>query len=149
VNINEVRIAGRLTRDPELRVTPKGTPICQFSVAINRTWKDGDGNKREEVYYADIEAWGRTAENISKYFNKGQEIYVAGYLRLDQWEEKDTGKKRSRTKIVLERFEFVGGRNDGANTGGGGDSAERNAPPAGRGAYGKPPPQDDIDDVPF
>jgi len=104
---------GNMVRDPEIRVTPKGTAICQFGIAVSRTWKDESGQLREEVAFIDCEAWGRTGENISKYFTKGKPIFVEGRLKLDTWEDKTSGQKRSRLKVVLETFQFIGGRNDG------------------------------------
>jgi single-strand DNA-binding protein len=108
MNLNKVMIAGRMTRDPELRVTPKGTAICTFSIAINRKFKDESGGEREEVTYVDIEAWGKSGETIAKYVTKGRPIFVEGRLRLDQWEDKNTKEKRSRMKVVLETFQFLG-----------------------------------------
>ena len=133
-NLNKVMLIGNLTRDPELRVTPKGTAICQFSLAVNRKFKDESGGEREEVTYVDIEAWGKSGENISKYCTKGRPLFVEGRLRLDQWEDKTTKEKRSRMKVVLENFQFLGsGRADGAPGGGEGGGENRYASPAPRG----------------
>lgn len=103
---------GNLTRDPELKATPKGTPVCQFSLAINRQWKTESGEKQEEVTYVDVEAWGKQAETIAKYVFKGKPLYVEGRLRLDQWEDKTTKEKRSRMKVVLEQFQFLDSKGD-------------------------------------
>ena len=119
-SLNKVLLMGNLTRDPELRVTPKGTPICQFSLAIDRQFKMESGESREEVIYVDIEAWGKQGETIAKYCTKGRPLYVEGRLRLDQWEDKNTKEKRSRMKVVLEQFQFLG---DGRGGGGGGNNA--------------------------
>ena len=155
-NLNKVMLIGNLTRDPELRVTPKGTAICQFSLAVNRKFKDESGGEREEVTYVDIEAWSKQGETIAKYCTKGRPLFVEGRLRLDQWEDKTTKEKRSRMKVVLENFQFLGsGRADGAPAGGGGGEggeAPRYAPPAPRAPSAKPaaPAQENIDeDVPF
>lgn len=113
-SLNKVLLMGNLTRDPELRVTPKGTPICQFSLAINRSFKLESGETREEVFYADVEAWGKQGETIAKHVTKGRPLYVEGRLRLDTWEDKTTKEKRSRMKIVLEQFQFLGDRPAGA-----------------------------------
>lgn len=107
-NLNQVNLMGNLTRDPELRVTPKGTAICQFSLAINRKWKDESQQEREEVTYVDCEAWGKSGENISKYCTKGRPLFVNGRLKLDQWEDKTTHEKRSKMKVVVEQFQFLG-----------------------------------------
>ena len=107
-SLNKVLLMGHLTRDPELRVTPRGTPICQFSLAINRTFKLESGETRDEVIYVDVEAWGKQGETIAKHVTKGRPLYVEGRLRLDQWEDKNTKEKRSRMKVVLEQFQFLG-----------------------------------------
>ena len=166
-SLNKVLLMGNLTRDPELRVTPKGTPICQFSLAINRTFKMESGETREEVIYVDIEAWGKQGETIAKYCTKGRPLYVEGRLRLDQWEDKNTKEKRSRMKVVLEQFQFLGdGRGGGGGGGGagggggspapGGDidqthSPEKHSPPPYKGGGGaKPGATENLDeDVPF
>src|SRR5438105_9576329 len=161
-SLNKVLLMGNLTRDPELRVTPKGTPICQFSLAINRTFKMESGETREEVTYIDIEAWGKQGETIAKYVTKGRPLYVEGRLRLDQWEDKNTKEKRSRMKVVLEQFQFLGDGRGGGGAGasgsggvsqGGGDepaggSPEKHTPPPRAGA--KPASSENLDeDVPF
>lgn len=155
-NLNKVMLIGNLTRDPELRVTPKGTAICQFSLAVNRKFKDESGGEREEVTYIDIEAWSKQGETIAKYCTKGRPLFVEGRLRLDQWEDKTTKEKRSRMKVVLENFQFLGsGRSDGAAPGGGeGGGEPRYSAPAPRASAPKPAapaaPQENLDeDVPF
>ena len=117
--LNKVFLIGNLTRDPELRVTPKGTAICQFGLAISRQWKDESGQMREEATFVDIEAWGRQGETISKYCTKGRPLFVEGRLKFDQWDDKTTGQKRSKLKVVLENFQFIGSRGDGAGGPGG------------------------------
>ena len=92
-SLNKVLLMGNLTRDPELRTTPKGTAICQFSLAINRSFSLESGEKREEVLFVDCEAWGRTGENVAKYLSKGRPVHVEGRLKLDQWEDKNTKEK--------------------------------------------------------
>ena len=154
-SVNKVILLGNLTRDPELRVTPKGTAICQFSLAVNRQYKDESGNLRDEVSYIDVEAWGRQGETISQYCRKGRPLFVEGRLRLDQWEDKTSGQKRNRLKVVLESFQFInGGRDSNANAGS--DEAysqapyERQSPPPRQPRASVPPPEDNIDeDVPF
>lgn len=116
-NLNKVMLIGNLTRDPELRVTPKGTSIAQFSLAINRRFKGSDGNDAEEVVYVDCEAWAKTGETIAKYVTKGRPLFVEGRLKLDQWEDKTSKEKRSRMKVVVENFQFLGGQNQsGSNS---------------------------------
>ncbi len=159
-SLNKVFLIGNLTRDPELRVTPKGTAICQFGIAVNRQFKDDSGATRDETTFVDIEAWGKQGELVSKYLAKGSQCMVEGRLKLDQWEDKASGQKRSRLKVVLDNVQFLGAPR-GAGGGGqshspGGDevdqtqspSHERSAPPARSKA---PPAQtENIDeDVPF
>ena len=106
-SFNKVILMGNLTRDPELRMTPKGTAVCQIGVAVNQSYKDKDGNAREETTFVDIDVFGRQAEVISKYMTKGRPILIEGRLKLDSWESKE-GEKRSKLKVVLENFQFVG-----------------------------------------
>jgi single-strand DNA-binding protein len=153
-NFNKVYLIGNLTRDPELRVTPKGTAICQFGLAVNRQFKDESGAMRDETTFVDIEAWGKQGETIAKYCTKGRPLFVEGRLKFDQWEDKTSGQKRSKLKVVLEGFQFLGGRNDGAPAAGGGDEADqspdRHSPPARPTARPAAPAQESADeDVPF
>lgn len=156
-NLNKVMLIGNLTRDPELRVTPKGTAICTFSLAVNRKFRDESGADREEVTYIDIEAWGKAGENISKYCTKGRPLFVEGRLRLDQWEDKNTKEKRSRMKVVCENFQFLGsgggaGGRGGEGGEGGGESRGYTAPAPRASAPTRPAPaqQENLDeDVPF
>jgi single-strand DNA-binding protein len=156
-NLNRVLLIGNLTRDPELRVTPKGTAICQFGLAVNRSFKDAAGQTRDETTFIDVEAWGRQGEVISKYCTKGRALFVEGRLRYDQWEDKTSGQKRSRLSVVLENFQFIGaGRGDGPGAGGADESdpghspaPERHSPPP-RAARPAPVQEDNLDeDVPF
>lgn len=100
---------GNLTRDPELRYTPKGMAIAKFGLAVNRTWKTETGESREEVTFIDIDAFGRQAETIGQYLKKGRPVFIQGRLRLDQWDDKQTGQKRSKLGVILESFQFIGG----------------------------------------
>lgn len=148
-NFNKVYLIGNLTRDPELRVTPKGTAICQFGLAVNRQYKDESGATRDETTFVDIEAWGRQGETISKYCTKGRPLFVEGRLKFDQWEDKASGQKRSRLKVVLEGFQFLGGRGEAGGVGNEADQSPERHSPSTR-AAGKPAPSEDIDeDVPF
>jgi single-strand DNA-binding protein len=148
-NLNRVLLMGNLTRDPELRVTPKGTPICQFGLAINRQWKSDSGEKQEEVIFVDVECWGKQAETVAKYCKKGKPLYVEGRLKLDQWEDKNTKEKRSRMKVVLEQFQFLGDSRDAqpasAGTRGAGDTPTRELATD----TNKPASQNIDEDVPF
>ena len=145
-NFNKVYLIGNLTRDPELRVTPKGTAICQFGLAVNRQFKDESGAQRDETTFVDIEAWGRQGETISKYVTKGRPLFVEGRLKFDQWEDKTSGQKRSKLKVVLEGFQFLGsGQRDGAPDGEQSHSQERSAPRSNT----PPPAAAEDEDVPF
>jgi single-strand DNA-binding protein len=106
-NFNKVILAGNLTRDPELKYTPKGTAVANFGLAINRKWKSETGEMKEEVTFVDIEAFGRQAEVVSQYMKKGRPLLMEGRLRLDQWEDKNTHQKQSRLRVVLESFSFI------------------------------------------
>ncbi len=110
-NLNKVLLIGNLTRDPELRTLPSGMAVCSFGMAINRNFTDREGNRREETAFVDVESFGKQAETISRYMNKGRSIFVEGRLKLDQWET-PAGEKRSKLRVVLENFQFVGGRGD-------------------------------------
>ncbi len=158
--LNKVFLIGNLTRDPELRVTPKGTAICQFGLAVNRQFKDESGATRDETTFIDIEAWGKQGELVAKYLAKGSPAMVEGRLKLDQWEDKQSGQKRSKLKVVLDNVQFLSTR-AGAGLGSGAPgqtaasddidqtSPERHAPPA-RGSAPKAPVAGNIDeDVPF
>jgi len=111
--LNKVFLIGNLTRDPELRVTPKGTAICQFGIAVNRQFKDESGATRDETTFVDVEAWGKQGELVSKYLAKGSLAMVEGRLKLDQWEDKTSGQKRSKLKVILDNVQFLSTRGSG------------------------------------
>src|SRR5882724_10436736 len=149
-NFNKVILAGNLTRDPELRYTPKGVAIAKFGLAINRTWKSETGETKEEVTFVDVDAFSRQAEVIGQYFKKGRPILMEGRLKLDQWDDKQTNQKRSKLGVVLEAFQFMDSKGPGDS--GGGDAPRSSRPPASKSAAPAPesdgpPPEDD--DVPF
>lgn len=153
-SFNKVILAGNLTRDPELRYTPKGTAVAKIGMAVNRSWKSETGEMKEEVTFVDVEAWGRQAEVIGQYLKKGRPILIEGRLKLDTWEDKNTHQKVSKLKVVLEAFSFLDSRGEGGG-GGGGEfrkPASAAAPAAAPAATNGPeemgePPSDD--DVPF
>lgn len=105
-NLNKVFLIGRLTRDPQQRFLPSGQSLVEFGLAVNRTYTV-NGEKREETTFADIDAWGQQGDLIHKYVKRGNPIFVEGRLKLDSWQTKE-GEKRSRMRIVLERFQFLG-----------------------------------------
>lgn len=148
---NKVILLGNLTRDPELRYTPKGTAVARLGLAVNRSYKTDTGESKEEVTFLDVDAWGKQAELISQYLRKGNPLFVEGRLRLDQWDDKQTGQKRSAIKVVLENFQFIGGRAEGS--GGGSPSAPPSRPPVRPTNPAEPPTSDgpppEEDDVPF
>lgn len=147
-NFNKVYLMGNLTRDPELRYTPKGAATAKLSMAVNRKWRTDAGEDREEVTFVDIDAWGKQAETLCQYCKKGRPLFVEGRLKLDQWDDKTTGRKRSALKVVLESFQFIGGRPADTE----GQASDRPAPtprprPAAEPAPTEAAPEED--DVPF
>lgn len=151
-NFNKVILAGNLTRDPELRYTPKGTAVARLGLAINRSWKSETGETKEEVTFVDVDAFGRTAEVICQYLKKGRPILIEGRLRYDTWEDKQTNQKRSKLGVVLDNFQFL---DSGNREAGGAPDAPRQRPAAAAAAPAAtapaepdgPPPEED--DVPF
>ncbi len=105
-------LTGNLTRDPELRTTPSGVSVCSFSVAVNRTYKDQNGEQREDVSFIDCSAWSKLGEMIAQYAKKGTAVLVSGRLDQHSWEDKTSGQKRSRVEVVVDEFNFLGSRND-------------------------------------
>jgi single-strand DNA-binding protein len=155
-SLNKVLLMGNLTRDPEVKYTPKGTAVGDLAIAINDSYKAQDGTIKETVTYVDIEVWGRQAETCKQYLTKGRPIFVEGQLRLDQWETPQ-GEKKSRMKVRADRVQFLGGSPGGsARTGGGGEQRSSSAADSGRTAA-RPastvsedrPPLPDDDDIPF
>ena len=112
-HFNRVLLMGRLTRDIELKQVTDGQSVANIGLAINRKFKTKSGESREEVCFIDCEAWGRTAEVMAQYLNKGDPVFIEGRLKLDQWDDRETGKKRSKLKVVIESFEFVGSKGSG------------------------------------
>jgi single-strand DNA-binding protein len=149
-NFNKVILAGNLTRDPELRYTPKGVAIAKIGLAINRSWKTETGETKEEVTFVDVDAFGRTAETIGQYLKKGRPILMEGRLRYETWDDKQTNAKRSKLGVVLETFQFLdSGRTET------GAARPPSAPAAAPAAADAPPPagaesaEPEHDDVPF
>ncbi len=154
-NFNKVILIGNLTRDPELRYTPKGMAIAKIGLAVNRNWTSETGEKKEEVTFVDVDAFGKQAEVIGQYLKKGRPIMVEGRLKLDQWDDKQTGQKRSKLGVILESLSFLDSGNRDAAAGDGAPApsapAARPARPAATAPAAEPgmdePPQGD--DVPF
>lgn len=105
---NKVQLIGNLTRDIELRYTPKGSPVADMAIAVNRKWKDDQGQIHEEVTFVDIGLWGKTAESCAKYLKKGSPAFVDGRLELQTWNDKQTGEKRSKLRVIAEGVQFLG-----------------------------------------
>ena len=115
-NLNKCFFMGNLTRDPEISYTPKGTAVAKFGLAINRQWTTEAGEKKEEVTFLDCEAWGRMAETIGQYLTKGKPIFIESRMKLDTWDDKESGQKRSKLKVVVEHFQFIGApKSDGGS----------------------------------
>ena len=103
---------GNLTRDPEVRYTPKGNAVTDLGLAVNRSYTLDSGERREEVTFVDITVWGRQAELAGQYLHKGRPVFVEGRLQLDSWEDKNTGEKRNKLRVVCENMRFIGNRGD-------------------------------------
>ncbi len=171
-NLNKVMLIGNLTRDIELKYTPKGLAIAELGLAINRKYKHPDtGELKEETTFVDVTLWGRQAEIAKEYLSKGKPVYIEGRLQLDSWDDKQTGQKRTKLKVTGEALQLLGSRGDSGGDGGGGRAASsassedeydqrpparsQSSPQGGGGNQQKPRPkpapvsQDDDDDIPF
>ena len=144
MNVNKATIVGRLTRDPEVRTTPNGQTVVNFSLATSSSWKDQSGQKQEKTEFHNIVAWGKRGEVIGQYCTKGQELYVEGRLETRNWEDKESGKKMYRTEIIMDNFEFgakPGGSGGGGNYDQGDSYGSGNSQPA-----AKKPAQQEIEE---
>ncbi|MEM8873224.1 MAG: single-stranded DNA-binding protein [Planctomycetota bacterium] len=119
-SLNKVMLIGNLTRDPEMRYTQSNMAICKLGLAVNDSWKSKDGQTQERTLFIDCTAFGKTGEIINQYMSKGRPIFIEGSLRLDQWEDKQSGQKRSKHEVIIDNFQFLGGRDDNQGGGGGG-----------------------------
>ena len=162
-NLNKVMLIGNVTRDPEIKYTPKGSAVTDLGIAVNRVFTPDGGEKREETTFVDVTLWGRQAEIAGEYCKKGRSIYIEGRLQLDSWEDKASGQKRSKLRVVGENFQLLGPRPGGGSGGGGGDEEYSERPPRreqpgassgsgggynpGRSTTQQPPLEDD--DIPF
>ena len=140
---NKVILLGNLTRDPQLSYTPNQTAVVEFGLATNRRWKGQDGQEKNEVCFVDCRMFGRRAEVVSKYFKKGSQIFLEGRLTFDSWQGQD-GSKRSKLRVTVENFEFVGSGQRGSDQG----PQEYSQDPSGSGASAGPPGAGE-DDIPF
>lgn len=149
---NKVILLGNLTADPETRSTPSGQSVTSFSLAVNRTWNDANGQRQEETSFINCTAWGARGETIAKYVGKGRQLLVSGRLQQRSWDDKDTGKKRSSIDVVVEEFSFV---SDGRGGNSSGSAAADNSSRASSQAQDKPSADEldnapiDLSDIPF
>jgi single-strand DNA-binding protein len=133
-SFNKVLLLGNLTRDPQMKYLPSQTPVVEFGLAVNRKWRSPQGEDREEVTFVDCSAFGRQAEVINQYCQKGRPLFIEGRLKLDTWEDKNGGGKRSKMSVVVENFQLLGGRDQGGGGGSGGGGYEADP------GYDAPPP---------
>lgn len=133
-SLNKVMLIGNCTRDPEVRYTPKGTAVTDLGLAINRYYTTDSGEKQEETTFVDVTLWGRTAEIAAEYLKKGKPVFIEGRLQLDSWDDKQTGQKRSKLKVVGDGLQLLGGREGGGGGGGGGEYSQERTEP-------RPPPR--------
>jgi len=153
-SFNKVIVLGNLTRDPEVRYTPKGSAVCDLGLAVNRQYSLDNGEKREEVTYVDVVLWARLAEIAGEYLKKGRPVFIEGRLQLDTWDDKQSGQKRSKLRVVGETMQLLGSRpasggdaEEGMSSGNAGRSASASravAPPP-----KSPASEPDDDDIPF
>lgn len=155
-SFNKVILVGNLTRDPQVRYTTGGTAVTDIGLAINSSWFDKQSNQRkEETTFVDVTLWGRQAEVAGEYLSKGRPVLIEGRLQLDQWDDKDTGQKRSRLKVVCENMQMLGSRSDGGGGGGrgghpaGGQAPAESEPHPSEASYDAGPSSPPSDDVPF
>lgn len=154
-NLNKVFLLGNLTRDIQIRYTPGGTAVAEMGMAVNRSWFDKQSQtKKEDVAFIDVTLWGRDAEVAAEYLSKGRSVFVEGRLHLDQFEDKKTGEKRSKLKVVCENMQFIGGNGERRSTGSSQQSLQQQSgeesqeigelPP-----HGSPAPSDEVPFIPF
>jgi single-strand DNA-binding protein len=150
-NFNKVMLMGNLTRDPEVRYTPKGTAVAEIGLAVNRIYSGENNEKREETTFVDVTLWGRTAEVAGEYLKKGRPVFIEGRLQLDSWEDKQSGQKRSKLRVVAEGMQLIGSRGGG----GSGEGEEAASSSRSSGSRTVPPPKNappaapDDDEIPF
>jgi single-strand DNA-binding protein len=150
-SFNKVILLGNLTRDPEVRYTPKGSAVCDLGIAVNRQYTLDNGEKREEVTYVDVVLWARLAEIAGEYLRKGRPVFIEGRLQLDTWDDKQSGQKRSKLRVIGETMQLLGSRPSGvggaaeAGDEGSRSSGKPSAPPPKAAATAAP----DDDEIPF
>ena len=149
-SFNKVYLMGNLTRDPDVRTTPTGLKIAKLGLAVNRRYRTRDNEQKEETTFVDIDAFGQQAETLERYCQKGSPLFVEGRLRLEQWQT-NTGENRSKLTVVLENFQFIGGREGGQAREGSGSQQAPSQPSTPPPAQKPSPAENDIqdDDIPF
>ena len=159
-SFNKVILVGNLTRDPEVRYTPKGSAVCDLGLAVNRQYSLEGGEKREEVTFVDVVLWARLAEIAGEYLKKGRPVLIEGRLQLDSWDDKQSGQKRSKLRVIGETMQLLGSRqgggegDEGPSSGGGGGRSYGSGSGGGGGRSSAPPPRSapsepDDDEIPF
>ena len=136
-DLNKVILAGRLTRDPEARMLPSGTTLCKLGLAHSRKFRTKEGEQREETLFINATCWGKTAEYVRDYYKKGRPVLIEGRLKLDEWDDKSTGQKRSTIEITAERVQALDWEDRGGAPSGGRSTRQESAPEG-------PEPEDDI-----
>ncbi len=150
-SFNKVILLGNLTRDPEVRYTPKGSAVCDLGIAVNRAYTTEGGERREEVTFVDVVLWARLAEIAGEYLRKGRPVFIEGRLQMDSWDDKQTGQKRTKLRVVGESMQLLGSRPAGA----GGETADEDRVGTSAGGKTAPPPkaarptEPDDDEIPF
>jgi single-strand DNA-binding protein len=137
-DVNKVFLIGRLTQDPELRYTPSGAPVSDLRLATSRQYTSKDGTPQKDTLYIDVTVWNRQAENCCQYLKKGRMVHIEGYLKMDSWDDRTTGEKRTKVKVEAERVQFLDSRRDEADSAGddeysapqGRPEPRRSAPPS-------------------
>jgi len=149
-SVNKVILIGNVTRDPEIKYTPKGTALVELGLAMNRVYTPEGGERREETTFVDVTIWGRTAEIANEYAKKGKQIYIEGRLQMDTWEDKQSGQKRSKLRVVADNLTLLGGGREGGGGGRSYDDAPPSRPPQ-RSAPSpsRPSAEPEDDDIPF
>src|SRR3954470_17821087 len=152
-SFNKVILVGNLTRDPEVRYTPKGSAVCDLGLAVNRQYSLDNGEKREEVTYVDVVLWARLAEIAGEYLKKGRPVFIEGRLQMDSWDDKQTGQKRTKLRVVGETMQLLGSRPGGSGGGGEMEDAGGGGVPRSSGRTAPPPKapasEPDDDEIPF
>jgi len=151
-NYNKVILIGNLTRDPQMSYLPSQTAVVEFGLAVNRRWRGQDGQNREETCFVDCRSYGRQAEMLNQYMSKGRPILIEGRLQLDTWQAQD-GSRRSKHRVIVERFQFLGGGGGSGGAGGPGRGRTERPAPQQQAEPSGPPDYDDGgpggDDIPF